>query len=65
MIYEPKLLRQRLHFTYVGIRLLSTIFDLYVIKHAGNINIMDETNDNQKQTNDSTAQTAPEIAKSF
>ncbi|VDK88935.1 unnamed protein product [Onchocerca ochengi] len=65
VIYEPKLLRQRLHFTYVGIRLLSTIFDLYVIKHAGNINIMDETNDNQKQTNDSTAQTAPEIAKSF
>ncbi|VDO26933.1 unnamed protein product [Onchocerca flexuosa] len=48
VIYDPILLRQRLHFTYVGIRLISAIADLYVIKHADSINIMDEPNDNQK-----------------
>ncbi|VDN04112.1 unnamed protein product [Thelazia callipaeda] len=51
IIYEADLLRQRLHFTYVTFRLLSTLIDLYVIKHANGINILNEPNAANKVMN--------------
>ncbi|VBB32922.1 unnamed protein product [Acanthocheilonema viteae] len=47
-IYEPILLRQRLHFTYVAFRLASALADLYVIKHAHGINIVNEADEGPK-----------------
>lgn len=58
-IYEPVLLRQRLHFTYVAFRLASALADLYVIKHAGGINILGEEDERQKYPED---MEAPQIA---
>ncbi|EFO20201.1 hypothetical protein LOAG_08290 [Loa loa] len=52
VIYEPVLLRQRLHFTYVAFRLASVVADLYVIKHARGINIIDVEDNRQKNPND-------------
>ncbi|VDN39943.1 unnamed protein product [Gongylonema pulchrum] len=50
-IYEATTLRHRLHFTYVGFRLVSVITDLYVIKHARGLNIIEkETNDDSIAT---------------
>ncbi|KAI6205710.1 hypothetical protein M3Y94_00823200 [Aphelenchoides besseyi] len=42
IIYDPAKLRVRMHLTYAGIRLISTLNDLYVFAHAKHLNLLDE-----------------------
>uniref|UniRef100_A0A915PRS9 Kazal-like domain-containing protein n=1 Tax=Setaria digitata TaxID=48799 RepID=A0A915PRS9_9BILA len=48
-IYQPVLLRRRLHFTYVAFRCASAIFDIYVVKQARGISFINEADDNNKR----------------
>ena len=49
-IYDPRVLRMRMHLVYVCIRAVSCLTDLYVWYYAKDLNILDEEEDDPQKT---------------
>lgn len=50
-IYDPTLLRNRVHIIYVAIRFVAALTDIYVIKHAKGLNIIDDESKDENKKN--------------